>query len=85
MEIKRLTWSSGLSTLLRMGRFIRDNGYERIAMDLEFKSGPTELNTKADGKTIKQMDGEFSGTQMVTFSTASGRKTKRMALAPTLI
>ena len=85
VEIKRQNWSSGLSTLLRMGRCIRDSGYERIAKALEFKSGPTELSTKADGRPTKQMDGEFSGTRMVTFSTANGRKTKRMALAPTLI
>jgi len=83
VEGKRQTWSLDLSTLLRMGQCIRVSGYETAAKDSVFRSGPTELSMRADGSQTRQMGEEFFGTLMATFSMASGKKTKRMALAPT--
>lgn len=73
-----------LNILLRMALFTKDSGLAaNIDMAMAFKSGPMARSMKAVGSTTKLTVEESSGTQMVMYSTANGKKTKPMASAST--
>lgn len=67
-----------MTTYLMMVLFIKVSGKVRIDMVREHKFGLMELNTKADGGTIKQTDMVNSTMLMEMYMKVSGKMIRPM-------
>jgi hypothetical protein len=68
-----------------MAQFITASGEEIRSTVMVFRSGPTEPDTKACGKTARLVERASSGTLTVIFLKGSGSMTRQMVLAFTSI
>ena len=85
MEPNHSTLTIMKSMSLRMAQYIKASGKKSKDMDLESKLGLTELDMRVSGLTTKLTATEFFIMLMETFSMATGRLTKQMATALTIM